>query len=209
MNGRYNPAHNMAAAVGRWRGSVWGALLLLLPVLSACALVHVDCFGTGCGSERVAVSPQDISVTGAANAHFVTGRGECLTYAGGGGYNHVYEKWAGFRLQLWLPGDRPRYLVEMLIEGYRGPGSFSTSDDERDAYDPHSGPIVSFNVYPVPSMSFDRVGTPMEVTANIGSDRHSGSLSVRLPDRTIAGTWRCVVDKVSTAERPSNSPRVD
>jgi hypothetical protein len=168
-------------------------------MLSACipVPVHTDCIGsTGCGYQAVVSSPQDLSVTGADQAHLVDGRGRCSTFLSTTQYNDQVRHIRGFLLELWAPAAAPRYKIEVRIDGYRGAGSVSSGDNERFRYDPADGGIVRADVYLVPSP--ERLGTAKSVAFTVDPGETSGSLRLDLPDRTIAGTWHCVAQPSKT-----------
>ena len=114
-------------------------------MLSACipVPVHTDCIGsTGCAYQAVASSPQDLTVTGAGQAHLVDGRGRCSTFRSSTQYNDQVRPIRVFLLELWAPASAPRYKIEIRIDGYRGAGQVSSADNARVLYDPANGGIV-------------------------------------------------------------------
>lgn len=167
--------------------------------LSACipVPVHTDCIGsTGCGYQAVASSPQDLTVTGAGQAHLVDGRGRCRTFSSSTQYNDQVRPIRVFLLELWAPASAPRYKIEMRIDGYRGAGPVSSADNERFLYNPANGGIVRGDLYVVPSP--DRLGSAKSVAFTIEPGETSGSFRIEFPDRTIAGAWHCVASTVKT-----------
>ena len=167
-------------------------LVLLLPA-GCSGPIHYDCIGSsGCGYQSVAVSPQDLTVSGADELRAADGRGRCLIAPSTVGINDQVRHVQLFVLDLWFPAAAPRYKVSMRITGYDGPADFSSEANGRLGYDPANGAIVAVDVYLVPSP--DRMGIPAQIAASVQPDQLSGSLQVDIADRSIAGTWRCILD---------------
>jgi hypothetical protein len=159
--------------------------------------VHEDCIGSsGCGYQAVASGSQDLTVTGADQAHLVDGRGRCDTFTSSTQYNDQVRHIRVFLLELWAPASAPRYKIEVRIDGYRGAGQESSADNERFRYDPANGGIVRADVYAVPSP--EPLATAKSVAFMIDPGETSGSLRLELPDRTVAGAWHCVPRAITT-----------